>query len=330
MVLRLIEMVLREKDADEVRERLKEHKVLEYRHIRLPDGEVLVRILLEAEASESMLDSMEKQCISGEGNRAVILPVQATLPRDEPEPVAASEKSPERIGREELYENIKDAARCSWAHLMMVALSTIVASVGLQDNNVVIIIGAMVMAPFLGPNMGLALGTTLGDLSLLWRSLRTILATIGTALSLSVMIGAMVNVNSAVAEAASHMRVGLGNTMVAMASGCAGTLSFTTGASAMLIGVMVAVALLPPLVTFGMLLGGGQLALSIGALALFFMNLICVNLAGVTTFLIQGIHPALLRQKERAVKDTTVAIALWTLLLALLLGVILLSRKGKI
>lgn len=149
-------------------------------------------------------------------------------------------------------------------------------------------------------------------------------------MALSVLIGTMVNVDSAVAEAALRMRVGLGNTMVAIASGCADALSFTTGASATLIGVMVAVALLPPLVTFGLLLEGGQPALSIGALALFLMNLVCVNFAGVTTFLIQGIHPAVLWQKERAVNDTVVAIGLWMLVLALLLGIILLSRGGII
>ena len=41
---------------------------------------------------------------------------------------------------------------------------------------------------------------------------------------------------------------------MALASGCAGALAFTTGVSAALIGVIVAVALLPPLV----MLGGGH------------------------------------------------------------------------
>jgi hypothetical protein len=41
MALRLIEMVLQEKDGGEVRELLKEHKVLEHRQVRLQDGEVL-------------------------------------------------------------------------------------------------------------------------------------------------------------------------------------------------------------------------------------------------------------------------------------------------
>ncbi len=44
MALRLIELVLREKDGGDVRGLLKEHKVLEHRQVQLPDGEVLVQI----------------------------------------------------------------------------------------------------------------------------------------------------------------------------------------------------------------------------------------------------------------------------------------------
>ena len=270
MALRLIEMVLREKDGGEVRELLKEHKVLEHRQVRLADGEVLVRILLDAEQSEAVLDLLEKRYAGGEGNRVVILPVEATLPRAEPEPAAApeqpppEEKSPERIGREELYEDIKDAARCSRVYLAMVVLSTIVAAIGLYYNSVAIIIGAMVIAPLLGPNVALALGTTLGDLSLLRRALLTALAGIATTMVLSVIIGVLVHVNPASPEVASRNAVGLGDIAVALASGCAGALAFTTGVSATLIGVMVAVALLPPLVTFGLLLGGGHSALAHG------------------------------------------------------------------
>ena len=109
MALRLIELVLQEKDGLEVRELLKEQKVLEHRQVRLPDGEVLVRILLDAEQSEAVLDLLGVRYAGADGNRAVILPVEATLPRAEPEPPATpeqptpAEKSPERIGREEIF-----------------------------------------------------------------------------------------------------------------------------------------------------------------------------------------------------------------------------------
>ncbi|MFY9329093.1 MAG: TIGR00341 family protein [Georgfuchsia sp.] len=334
MALRLIEMVLKEKDSGEVRELLKEHQVIEYRQIRLAEEEVLVRILLDAEQSEAVLDLLEKRYTGEEGNRVVILPVEATLPRAEPAPAATpeqpapEEKSPERIGREELYEDIKDAALCSRVYLAMVVLSTIVAAIGLYYNSVAIIIGAMVIAPLLGPNMALALATTLGDLPLLWRALKTSLAGIGTTMVLAVIIGVLLNIDPASPEIATRDAVGIGDIVVALASGAAGALAFTTGVSTTLIGVMVAVALLPPLVAFGLLLGGGHSVPAMGALSLFLMNLICVNLAGVTTFLIQGLRPATWWEKDRAVKATRIAIALWAVLLAALAGMILLLRKG--
>ena len=65
-----------------------------------------------------------------------------------------------------------------------------------------------------------------------------------------------------------------------------------------------------------------------GALSLFLMNLICVNLAGVTTFLVQGIRPATWWEKNRAAKASRIAVGLWIALLAALGGMILLWRKG--
>ena len=61
---------------------------------------MLVRILLDAEQSEAVLDLLEKQYTGGEGgNRVVILPVEATLPRAEPEPGALTEEPVPRKNR---------------------------------------------------------------------------------------------------------------------------------------------------------------------------------------------------------------------------------------
>lgn len=334
MALRLIEMVLTEQDGVEVLELLKDYKVLEHRQVKLSDKEVLVRILLDAEQSEAVLDLLGKRYADKEGNRVVILAVEATLPRDEPEPAdtpeqaAPEEKSPERISREELYEDIKNAAQCTRVYLSMVVLSTIVAAVGLYYDSVAIIIGAMVIAPLLGPNMALSLGTTLGDLSLLRSAILTALAGIVTTMVLSVFVGILLQVNPASPELASRNGVGMGDIAVALASGCAGALAFTTGVSTALIGVMVAVALLPPLVAFGLLLGGWHPALAMGALSLFLVNLISINLAGVTTFMAQGIHPASWWEKDQAEKATHTALKIWVAMLAVLIVLILLFQKS--
>ncbi len=326
MALRLIEMIVHEKESDEIFEILKKHKVVEHRRVHLAKDEVLVRILLDAEESETVLDSLEEQYAGKKDNRVVILSVNATLPREDSSKISFHKESPERISREELYESIKDAARCSRIYLVMVILSTIVAAVGLQHSSVAIIIGAMVIAPLLGSNMALALGTTLGDLSLLRHAVLTSITGISTGMFLAILIGALINVDPAVTEVAFHMRVNLGNIAVALASGCAGALSFTTAISSALIGVMVAVSLSPPLVTFGLLLGNGQTALAMDALSLFVMNLICINLAGVTTFLAQGIHPFTNKEKGRATTATFIAISLWIILLAILIFLIFIFK----
>ena len=80
MTLRLIEMVVPGSEAGELQKLLAEQSVLELKQIGFGEGEVLVRILLEAEKSEGVLDILEKQYDGKEGYRIMILPVEATLP----------------------------------------------------------------------------------------------------------------------------------------------------------------------------------------------------------------------------------------------------------
>jgi uncharacterized membrane protein len=91
---------------------------------------------------------------------------------------------------------------------------------------------------------------------------------------------------------------------------------------------MVAVALLPPLVTLGMLFGSGHWDLAAGALLLFLINLICVNLAGVVTFIAQGIRPLTWWEADRAKKAARFAIIVWTSLLFALVIFILLAQRA--
>jgi len=138
----------------------------------------------------------------------------------------------------------------------MVVLSSLVAAIGILRDNVAIIIGAMVIAPLLGPNVALSLATTLGDEKLGRTALKTLVVGILVVMAVSVSVGVFVPFDiTTLHEVITRTEVGLGDIALALSSGMAGTLSFTTGLSTTLIGVMVAVALLPPLVTSGLLCG---------------------------------------------------------------------------
>jgi uncharacterized hydrophobic protein (TIGR00341 family) len=302
---------------------------------RFSTNQILIRILVQAEGSQSLLDLLEEHFGREDGFRINILVVQASLPAiPEKDKLATEEepkkKSPERISREELHQDLEVAAKATNIYLVMIMLSSIVAAIGVLNDNVAVIIGAMVIAPMLGPNVALSLATTLGDLPLAKSALKTNLLGILIALALSIFIGSVLPVDPSLKEIASRTHVGLMDIVLALTSGAAGALSFTTAAPAVLIGVAVAVSLLPPLVTCGLLLGSGHESLAISALLLFLVNIICVNLAGVATFLAQGIAPRNWWEAERAKKATLTAIAIWVLLLLALILIIFRETSFRI
>ena len=65
-----------------------------------------------------------------------------------------------------------------------------------------------------------------------------------------------------------------------------------------------------------MLLGSGQWGPAVGAFVLTVLNIICLNLAGVLTFVLQGISPAARWEVKRAKRISTIALAVWLALLA--------------
>ncbi|HHO68442.1 MAG TPA: TIGR00341 family protein, partial [Gammaproteobacteria bacterium] len=224
--------------------------------------------------------------------------------------------------REELYNQIEKGAHLDGTYLVMVFLSTVVAAIGLLENNVAVVVGAMVIAPLLGPNIALAFATSLGDGELMWSATRTSLVGIGLALLLSVVIGMLWPVWPPGPEVEARTAVGFDGVVLALASGAAAVLSLTSGVASALVGVMVAVALLPPTAVLGMLLGSGHLAEAAGAALLLAVNIVCVNLSANLVFLFKGVRPRTWLEKRRAKQSVWLSGLVWLIALLLLLGIL--------
>lgn len=338
MALRLVEIVVPTARTEEARTQVGQEVGDHHRGLwalDLADDRTLLRLLLPAERCESLLDSLERRFAGEDGFRITLLAVEATVPRPEgPEEEEEEEetrddedeeeaRTPGRVSREELYADVEETMGVGWLYVVLVALSTVVATVGLVRGSVAVIVGAMVIAPLLGPNVGLALATTLGDVPLARRALRANGIGVVVALLLSGGLGLVLPVEPDLPEIAARARLGFGDLALALAAGSAGVLTFTSGVSTVLVGVMVAVALLPPLATGGLLLGAGYVQDARAALLLVVANVICINLAGVLTFLIQGVRPMNWWEAERARSATYRALVVWVLLLAALLVTLL-------
>lgn len=306
-----------------------------FRH-NLPGATTQYHILIPAEEVSTVLDPLQAAFSSYDDFRAVVLAVETVVPKipepePEPEELAAQEtkkrKKGKAISREELTDDLEAVAKMDAVHLWMVALSTVVATIGLATDNVAVLIGAMVIAPLLGPNMALALATTLGDIGLAKLSLRTSCIGVTFAFVLAAAAGWIFDLDLESHEIMSRTSLSLQDLLLALAAGAAGALAFTTGVPASLVGVMVAVALLPPLVVCALAASNGHWSMAQGAGMLLAGNLVCVNLAGVATFLLRGVAPRTWWQKRKSRKLAVGMLLVWLFLLAALIVLVLLVAE---
>ena len=321
MALRIAHIYLPKKSSGILDDLKENFNIIEHYEIEEKNRKEF-KLLLDAEMTEPVLDFIENRYGLQEGFRVIVTPVEAVIPRIEKEEKSAndetkakSEIEAKRIYREELYEDINSVSSGGRTFILLVILSAFVAAIGLLRANVAIIIGAMVIAPLLGPNMGMALAATLGDSALAKRSIKTNLTGIAVAVAIAIALGWFATVDVKNPEIASRLQVSYADIVLALASGAAGALTFTSGVPGSLIGVMVAVALLPPLMVCGLLVGAGQYQTSLNALLLLMTNVVCVNISGVAMFLYQGVRPNSWWEAKKAKKQTRIAIAVWMVLL---------------
>lgn len=226
----------------------------------------------------------------------------------------------DRMSTEELRADVEDSTGLTRSFVAMSMASAIIAALGMRSGQTAVVIGAMVIAPLLGPCMALAMGATLGDRRLGKRAGRALAAGSGAAFLATLALGLMLQIDASVPELAARTTASPADIALALASGMAGVLAFSRGLSSSLVGVMIAVALVPPLSAAGLFTGtaltghgGGHLA--VGAFILFATNLVCINVAGIATFLLQGLPP-------REWRLTGSVLALWIAILVALAALI--------
>jgi uncharacterized membrane protein len=121
----------------------------------------------------------------------------------------------------------------------------------------------------------------------------------------------------------SRTEIDLGNIALALASGAAAALTLTGGVSSALVGVMVAVALLPPAAAIGIFLGAGEITLALKAGVLLAVNVSCVNLATLAVLIYRGIKPRTWIERRSARQSILFSAAGWSVMLAVLVVAIL-------
>ncbi|MEX0811431.1 MAG: TIGR00341 family protein [Chitinophagales bacterium] len=244
-------------------------------HLLLPS------IFTETESSSDNKNSFKTENLPyGEKKEELTKRKMPWLPRATPEEF------------KELFTALRLNARLNKTYIVLMAISTIMATFGLYGNSSPVIIGAMILAPLMPPIVSFSMAIVRYDVSILKDSSKTIL--LGTVLSL--LFAAFVSIIIPLRIITPEMDMRLSPTLldlgIAVASGIAGAYAHAKEEIAKsLAGVAIAVALVPPLAVAGIGVGWMDWSLFSGSFLLYLTNLSGIIMSAGFTFLLLGFAP---------------------------------------
>ena len=309
MALKLLQVtapIAAQKNIQKIAE--KEGVIAFHKECETEDDHAVFSLLTDSTHRQILVDGLQELSGLSSKFRINILPVDTTIP------TAGSAATSDT--REELKSKMAQGALLDFNYLLLTFLSTLVALIGLLQDNVAVVIGAMVIAPFLGPNLAFAFATSQGNRRLMAKAFQTGVVGVSFAALVCCALGYFWSGVPESEELLARTRIDLDGVALAVASGVAGVLSLTSGL------VMVAVAILPPAATFGFMAGAGEMKLAYGAFLMLAVNIVCVNLSGLIVFLAKGIRPRRWFERKMAKPFVYGGIFVWAALLALLVTAI--------
>ncbi|WP_440955727.1 TIGR00341 family protein [Methanosarcina sp. Mfa9] len=232
-----------------------------------------------------------------------------------------------RISREELIARAEDLAPATSTFTAFLVLSTIIATGGLLLDSAATIIGAMVVAPLMGPAISASVGTVINDRELVSRGIKLQVGGLLLAILVAAVIGGIVQGTlllppqldiREIGQVAERISPNFLSLFLALGSGLAGAISIMRGSGSTLVGVAIAVALVPPAATSGLGIAWGLYGVATAAGVLVLVNLLAINASALILFWLSGFRPA----EEKAVGRARASVISRAAILALAIAVL--------
>jgi len=188
---------------------------------------------------------------------------------------------------------------------LVTALAAGIAGIGLITDDLVLIIGSMIVAPLLLPQLALGLGLAIGDYKLIGTSLKTIM--IGTIVSVLfvIPIGLLLENNKFLDFSSyySTIKPTFASSFVAILAGIVSAFAISKkNLSSSMAGVAIAVALVPPLAAIGIAISRLDLDHFIQTSMQYSLNVVII--ATFSSFVFRYLHfEESLRQAHKTFKN---------------------------
>ena len=295
--MRLVKVKVKEaSDRKNLEKVLSKNRIISY-DIYKTKNYFVYEILLTDKMAGVITEELEQAGFGKSFDKGIIgLPVQAAIPC-----VRKKEYVP-TIADEEIEEDIKNNASTNWIFLSFVGLSAAIIGFGLMSNNIVAIMGGMLIAPLLYPIIGSSFYLLKGKPKLISKNLRSeawgLTVPVITGIILAIFFPELPYTDMII----SRTMITMFDVGVAVFAGAAGALSVSTRQLGGFSGVALAVAVMPPAVTVGITMGYGDVFFLKGALFLVLMNVIMIHLASVIVFTALGYYKNRNNNKKPASK----------------------------
>ena len=160
--------------------------------------------------------------------------------------------------------------------------ASLISTLGLLADSPAVVIGAMVVAPWIMPLRAATFAILLGEVRLLGRSLRTLLVGVSISTLLSFILGWLAGLPQLGSEVLTRTMPNLLDLGIALVAGGLATYAkLRSDAVSSLAGTAIAVALVPPVCVMGLLLSHQRWSDAYGAGLLFTTNLLGILTGGL-------------------------------------------------
>jgi len=196
----------------------------------------------------------------------------------------------DRENRIALVERLQSSSNWDFDFVALMILATTIAAIGLVQDSVAVVIGAMLVAPLMTPLLGLGLAIVQDNAMLARISVHSVFYGIFVALVVAFFVGLLIpGFDGPTAQMLARGGPSMLDLFVAFASGLAAAYaSSRPGLLPALPGVAIAAALVPPIATSGLAFSQGDFALAGNAGVLFVVNMFTIVLASILTLWMVG------------------------------------------
>ncbi len=180
----------------------------------------------------------------------------------------------------------------------LIILSVLMASFGLLAGSETVVIGSMLLAPIMSPVLTFALGLSMSNHALMGRALSTLGRAMGLSIAAAVVASLLFSFGSFGSTEVVTNSIILSRTeptllyfAVAIIAGLAAAYTAVQPhLSSNLIGVAVAVALMPPLAVVGIGLVHMNISIAAGAFVMYLVNVAGIVFASMLSFSLMDVH----------------------------------------